>query len=90
MSEKQKAAEYGFGAGQEAGYAREIGATDEQIKNYIEFKGQQIPAYFKDAYIAAARRGFTQYQERFSHPIMDAFKSHIRWCIENNAACMRG
>jgi hypothetical protein len=89
MSEIERTADYGFAMGQDAGMLRRLGATDQQVCNYISFKQQQIPYHLRNAYTAAARRGFTKFEAKFAEPIYNAHKANLQQYIAMNAACLQ-
>lgn len=68
---------------------RKLGATDQQVCNYVKFEGFRIPAELDNAYKAAARRGFTKFEKKFAHPIYNMHKASLQKLIEMNAACLQ-
>jgi hypothetical protein len=89
MSEIERVKDFGFSVGQDAGMLRKLGATDQQICNYVKFEGLQIPVEYDNAYKAAARRGFAQFEKKFAHPIYNMHKANLQKLIEMNAACLQ-
>lgn len=89
MSEIERTKDYGFAMGQDAGMLRKLGATDQQVCNYIKFHQWQIPVQYRNAYISAARRGFTKFEEKFAHPIYNMHMNNLKQLIAMNAACLQ-
>lgn len=85
---KNRAKEHGFATGQDAQYMRTVGATDQQIRNYVNFRNQQTPTEYKQSFIIGARNGFTE-PLHYDHPIYDAHKRNLKWYVEHNAACVQ-
>lgn len=88
MNDYERTVDYGFAMGQDAGMLRELGATDAQVRSYIYFHIGQIRHMHRQAYLAAARRGFTQYSAKFAKPIYAVHKANLEKFVKHGAACL--
>lgn len=89
MCTEQITKEHGKSIGRDARFLKSIGATDQQICNYVKFSGQQVPANQKEMYMTHARMSFTQKHAEFDHPIFNAYKDRMRTNLQIGAACFR-
>lgn len=88
MSENEKTAEYGFSIGESAYALSTMGATDAQVRSFVNFNGMYIQSSEKNAYITGARRGYTSKATRLSHPIYRMHLDNLRNYIKIGAACL--
>lgn len=70
--------EHGEHIGTEAAYLRSVGAADSQICLFVQRSGVNIPAEYKDTYLAAARASFVKPSATFNQPIYELSRKRLR------------
>lgn len=69
--------EHGEHIGICAQYLKSIGATDEQIKWYVERSYPTMPVEYVPIFLASARKSYATKSNKFDHPIYNLFKSRL-------------
>lgn len=74
--------EHGVDTGISAQYYKKFGATDEQIKAYIIRGSHSIPAEYRPAYFASARKAYAKPSNKLDHPIYNLYVKRMKENIE--------
>jgi len=94
MNDYEATKEYAAAVGQDAWLLKRAGASDKQVRNYVDFK---LPYDFNpthslfNLYYKTARTNYNtnSAKKMTEHPVYEMHRNNIRQMVEQNWYCLR-